>query len=171
MGLTQRDTPMRPVFRSIFLCTLALNLAAPLMAHGFTAGSLKIDHPWTRETTKGQVVGGGFLTIVNEGKVDDLLVSATTPGAAEVQLHTVTMNNGVMQMRRVKGGIAIPARQVVKLEPGAMHIMFMGLKAPLARGKMLPVALRFRRAGIVKVQFAIQPVDSSGLNEAGHAGR
>ena len=162
---------MRPIFRSIGLCTLALNLAAPLTAHGFTAGRLKIDHPWTRETAKGQVVGGGYLTIVNEGKVDDLLVSATTPVAAEVQLHTVTMNNGVMQMRRVKGGIAIPARQVVKLEPGAMHIMFMGLKAPLARGKMLPVALRFRRAGIVKVQFAIQPVDSSGLNEAGHAGR
>jgi copper(I)-binding protein len=43
----------------------------------------------------------------------------------------------------------------VKLEPGGLHVMFIGLKQPLAAGSKLPVTLRFEKAGEVKVEFAI----------------
>ncbi|MGB5076797.1 MAG: copper chaperone PCu(A)C, partial [Sphingorhabdus sp.] len=149
------------IHRVSFAC-LVLAIATPLMAHNFKAGSLTISHPWARETAKGQVVGGGFMKITNNGKADDRLVSATSNASAEVQVHTMSMNNGVMQMRQLKDGIAIPAGQTVELKPGSLHVMFMGLKKPLVRGTKLPVTLRFARAGAVKVQFAIQPVGSTG---------
>lgn len=155
--------------------TFALGAAIGLMAtaavaHGYRAGPLSIQHPWSRETAVGQAVGRGFLTITNSGTREDRLLSGTTPVAAEVQLHTMTMDGGVMRMRQVTDGIAIPARGSVELKPGGFHIMFMGLKRQLRQGERFPVALRFQRAGSVTVQFAVQPVGSTGPMEVGHAG-
>lgn len=153
---------------------LALSLllvpAISAHAHSFSSGKLSISHPWARETAQGQKVGGGFMVIRNSGKQDDRLVSATTPVADEVQMHTMMMDNGVMRMRQLRDGIPVPAGQTVELKPGSLHIMFMGLKAPLMKGKKVPVTLRFAKAGAVKVTFAIQPVGSTGPMESKHAG-
>ena len=150
---------------------LALSaMASAALAHGYQNGNLTIQHPWSRETAPGQAVGGGFMTITNKGASEDRLVSGTSPVAAEVQLHTMTMDGGVMRMRQVEGGIAVPARGALELKPGSYHIMFMGLKRQLRQGERFPVTLRFQRAGRVTVQFAVQPVTSSGPLESGHAG-
>lgn len=154
--------------------TLALGfaiclIASPAQAHGYRAGPLSIQHPWSRETAVGQAAGGGFLTIVNSSAREDRLLSGTSPAAAEVQLHSMTMNGGVMRMRQVSEGIAIPAKGSVELKPGGYHIMFMGLKRPLRQGERVPVTLRFQRAGSVTVQFAVQPVGATGPMEVGHA--
>ena len=144
--------------------------ATAAMAHSYRAGPLSIQHPWSRETAVGQAVGGGFLTIANSGTREDRLLSGTTPVAAEVQLHTMTMDGGIMRMRQVTDGIAIPARDSVELKPGGYHIMFMGLKRQLRQGERVPVTLRFQRAGNVTVQLAVQPISATGPMEDGHAG-
>lgn len=148
----------------------ATMIAATALAHGYEVGSLSIKHPWSRETAVGQAVGGGFMTITNSANNEDRLVSGTTPVAAEVQLHTMTMHGGIMRMRQVTDGIAIPARGTLELKPGGYHIMFMGLKRPLQQGERFPVTLHFQRAGSVTVQFAVQPIGSTGPVERGHAG-
>ena len=150
---------------------LALSaFAGAALAHGYKAGDLAIQHPWSRETAAGQAVGGGYMKIANSGTAEDRLLSAVTPVAAEVQLHTMTMDGGVMRMRQVQGGIAIPAKGTLELKPGSYHVMFMGLKLPLKQGERFPVTLIFQRAGKITVQFAVQPVTSTGPIEGGHAG-
>lgn len=151
-------------FASIALLAAA---ATPLLAQSVTAGKLVIDQPWSRQTAPGQKVGGGFLTIANKGNADDRLLSATSPVAGEVQLHTMSMDGGVMRMREVKDGIAIPAGKTVALKPGGYHLMFMQLKRPLALGESFPVTLRFQRQGAVKVSFKVKPVGFGG-SEASH---
>ena len=155
--------------------TLALGaltglMASAALAHGYKAGSLSIQHPWSRETAAGQAVGGGFLTITNSGARDDRLVSGSSPVAAEVQLHTMSMDGGIMRMRQVTDGIAIPAKGSVELKPGGFHIMFMGLKRQLKQGERFPVTLTFQRAGRVTVQFAVQPIGSTAAMDSGHVG-
>ena len=144
--------------------------ASAAMAHGYRSGALSIQHPWSRETAVGQAVGGGFLTITNSGDREDRLISGTTPVATEVQLHTMTMDGGVMRMRQVTGGIVVPTKGSVELKPGGYHIMFMGLRRQLRQGERFPVTLRFQRARSVTVQFAVQPVTSTGPMESSHAG-
>lgn len=151
-------------FASIALLAAA---ATPLLAQSVTAGKLVIDQPWSRQTAPGQKIGGGFLTIANKGNADDRLLSATSPVAGEVQLHTMSMDGGVMRMREVKDGIAIPAGKTVALKPGGYHLMFMQLKRPLALGESFPVTLRFQRQGAVKVSFKVKPVGFGG-SEASH---
>lgn len=161
---------MKLSFSQTLIPVLALSaMAGTALAHQHQIGNLTIQQPWSRETAPGQAVGGGFMTIANKGAVEDRLISGTSPVAAEVQLHTMAMDGGVMRMRQVEGGIAVPARGMLELKPGSYHIMFMGLKRPLRRGERLPVTLRFQRAGNVTVQVAVQPVTSTGPMESGHA--
>lgn len=142
-------------------------IATPLLAQSVTAGKIVIDHPWSRQTAPGQKVGSGFLTISNKAQADDRLISASSPVAGEVQLHTMSMEGGVMRMREVKGGVAIPAGKSVALKPGGYHLMFVQLKRPLALGETVPVTLRFQRQGAVRVSFMVKPVGFGG-SEAGH---
>lgn len=121
-----------------------------------TPRSISIENPWARETVEGQAAGGGFMTIVNNGRSDDQLISASSPASREVQIHTMSMDGGVMRMRQLTAGVAIPAEGKVELKPRGLHIMFIGLHEPLRRGTNLPVTLNFRRAGSITVQFKVQ---------------
>jgi periplasmic copper chaperone A len=158
--------------RALIATTLAVAITAPLVAHDFAKGAISIDHPWVRETAQGQAAGGGFLTITNTGKIVDKLVSGSTPLAAEVQIHTMTMDGGIMRMRRLTDGLAIPARSTIELKPGSYHIMFMGLKTPLKGGTKVPVTLQFQHAGKIKIAFAVRSMTDMGPMPAmdhGHA--
>jgi copper(I)-binding protein len=159
---------MIAIARFASVALFAAAAATPLLAQSVTAGQLVIDHPWSRQTAPGQKVGGGFLTITNKGKADDRLISASSPVAGEVQLHTMSMDGGVMRMRQLKDGISIPAGKSVALKPGGLHIMFIGLKRPFALGETIPVTLRFQRQGAVTVRFKVEPVGATGPSEKRH---
>lgn len=146
--------------------TLAIAAAAPVLAHEFTLGSLQIAHPWTRQTAPGQSNGGGFLIVTNKGRSDDRLVGVASPAAARTELHNMTMEGGVMRMRPVTGGLPIPAGGMLTLAPGGYHVMLIGLKAPLALGTMVPLTLRFEKAGAITVQLKVEPIGFTG--EASH---
>ncbi len=151
--------------RTLLSLTLLASLGAvPLAAVAKSAmpSAVTVADAWARETAPAQVNGGGFALISNKGREDDRLVSGTSPVAAEVQLHTMSIDGGVMRMRQLVDGIAIPAGQTVALKPGSLHVMFIGLKRPLKRGETVPVTLRFAKAGAIKVNFAVRPVGAMG---------
>ena len=156
--------------KALAAVTFACLILGATLVHADPSSDLSIRNPWARETAVGQTVGGGFMTIANNGAREDRLLSGTSPAAAEVQLHSMTMDGGVMRMRQVTDGIAIPAHGTVELKPGGYHVMFIGLKHPLRRGDTVPVTLRFQRAGTIRMQFAVQPVGSSGPMGGDHAG-
>lgn len=118
--------------------------------------SINIENPWARETVEGQAAGGGFMTIVNNGQREDQLVSASSPASREVQVHTMSMDGGLMRMRQLTDGLTIPAKGKVELKPRGLHIMFIGLKKPLRPGTSVPVTLKFRHAGSMAAQFKVQ---------------
>jgi periplasmic copper chaperone A len=155
-------------FRRAALAASAL-IAAPLLAHDYSAGQIRIGHPWSRETAPSQVVGAGFMTITNGGKTGDRLLSATSPAARDVQVHTVSMDGGVMRMRQLTAGLPIPAGATVTLRPGSYHIMLIGLKAPLKQGAMVPATLRFQRAGTVSITFNVEAISFAGPDGGDHA--
>lgn len=120
-----------------------------------TVGDITVEGAWTRATAPSAPNGGAFMTIHNKGTQPDRLVAASTPAAARTELHTHTMVDGVMKMRPVEGGIPVPASGDAILKPGGLHVMMMGLKAPLAMGKSVPVTLTFEHAGSVTIDVPI----------------
>lgn len=137
--------------------SVSLALAISLLASiASAAAPIRIDNPWSRATAPGQVVGGGFMTIVNTASTTDRLISAASPVAAEVQIHNTSMDGGVMRMRQLTDGLEIPANGTVELKPRSLHLMFMQLKSPLEAGASFPVQLQFEKAGAVTVQFKVE---------------
>lgn len=153
---------------SLAIAIAALCLTAPTAARDFTAGPIRIGQPWARETSPAQTVGGGYLSLTNKGRQPDRLVSATSPAARDVQFYIMSMDRGVMRMRRLSNGIAIPAGATVALAPSGMHIMFVGLKAPLKRGATIPAELRFERAGTIRISFTVEPISAQGPGSDQH---
>jgi copper(I)-binding protein len=66
-----------------------------------------------------------------------------TVAAERVEVHNMSMDGGVMTMRPVEGGLEIPAGGAVELKPGGLHLMLIGLKAPLTEGGSVPLTLVF----------------------------
>jgi hypothetical protein len=75
------------------------------------------------------------------------------------------MDGGVMRMRSA-GALTLAPNARIAMKPGGMHIMLMGLTAPLRPGTRLPLTLRFERAGNVQVSLPVLPSGSSGPKEA-----
>jgi hypothetical protein len=126
------------------------------------AGDLVITQAWTRATPGGARTGGGFLTIENKGSAPDKLIGASADGAGKIEVHEMAMNNGVMKMRPVDGGLTIDPGKTVKLAPGGFHLMMMDLKNPLKQGDKMPVTLQFEKAGKVAVTLDVQGVGAPG---------
>ena len=92
----------------------------------------------------------------NTGTASDRLLRASTPAAARVELHTMSMDGGVMRMREVEA-IPLAAGETVKMRPGqGFHLMLMQLKAPLKVGDAFPLVLEFERGGRVEVRVDVQ---------------
>ena len=140
------------------LLALAAICAEPASAQQVKAGDLVIDHAWSRATPAGAQVGAGYLTIENRGVTPDKLIGASTPMAAKAEVHEMAMDNGVMTMRPVQGGLSIPPGQSITLAPSGLHIMLMELKAPLMEGDKVPLTLHFEKAGTVEVVLDVQAI-------------
>ena len=135
---------------------LALAVAAPAAAQDYRLGALAIAHPVLRVASPVSKTGAGYMTISNKGRQPDRLVSVTTNAAARSDLHGSLAVGPVMQMRAQAGGVPIPAGGRVVFAPGGLHVMFIGLKAPVPVGSHVKAQLVFARAGRVEVEFTTQ---------------
>jgi periplasmic copper chaperone A len=145
-------TPLSIIFSAALLVGVSTNAIA---------ADIALDHPWARATPAGAQVGAGYVTIKNTGAAPDRLVSATSDVAGKVEIHEMTMADGVMKMRAVNGLDVAPGKSV-ELKPGGYHIMFVELKQPLKAGDSIKGALQFEKAGIVPVEFKVEAMGASG---------
>jgi periplasmic copper chaperone A len=148
--------------RYSFLLTGLLVLAA-VAAHAgdYTVGSIKILDPWSRVTPKGAETGAGYMKITNTGTTPDRLISGSSDVAPTFELHKMTMEDGVMKMRPITGGLEIKPGETVEFKPGSFHVMFVGLKKPLTEGKHIKATLVFEKAGTVNVEYDVRAMDAN----------
>jgi copper(I)-binding protein len=135
---------------SILTRLLASSLLS--LAASASLAQVKVDQAWARPTVPGQQGGGGFLSITSPAS--DRLLGGSTPLAERFELHTMAMKGDVMEMRQLDA-IDLPAGKTVEFKPGGLHVMFIGLKQPLAIGSKVPVTLKFEKAGEIKVEFDV----------------
>jgi copper(I)-binding protein len=149
--------------KSLLAATLlAASLSAtPSLAHEYKLGSIEVRHPWSRATPATAPSAGGFLTVVNKGDAADRLVAVQSPASDQVQIHEMKMDGTIMRMRELDNGVALPAGQTVELKPGGYHVMFIGLKAPFAKGQKVPATLVFEKAGKVEVEFLVDALGAT----------
>jgi len=134
--------------RALILALIGLALAAPAVAD-----NVKIENAWARATAPGQKVAAGFLDLTADA--DMVVVGGSSPVSKSLELHFMRMDNGVMEMRQMKE-IALPKGQTVKLEPGGLHIMFIGMKNQIKAGDKVPVTLIVKGADGKEQKLAVE---------------
>jgi len=145
------------------ILALAVSLTALLSgaaaAHEYEIGSVKIVHPWARATAGGSLNGAVYMTLSVASSEPDRLLAVSTPAAKHAQLHKTIMDSGVMKMRPVDVVKIVPGSPTV-MQPGGLHVMLMGLAAPLTEGDLLPLTLTFEHAGTIEVEAIVLSVDA-----------
>ena len=173
---------MLPTRRSIATATLAFTLSLVSVSGPFAADkadeagknnetkvdSIRIVEPWARASAGMAMVGAAYLTLENTGATADRLVEAASPVATKTELHTHIVEGDIMRMRAIES-IDLPPGEIVNLRPGGLHVMLIGLAAPLQMGEHFPLTLTFAEGGTTTVEVEVlQPgaVEPRG----GHAG-
>jgi copper(I)-binding protein len=155
---------------AIAAAQLALSLPAAAAAADYDVGSIHISSPWARATPKGAAAGAAYMTVTNKGTASDRLNCVSDDASAQCQIHSMTMENGVMKMRPVEGGLEIKPGDTVTLAPGGFHMMLLDLKAPLEQGKTLKATLKFDHAGTVDVEYPIAAIGAPAPGAAAGGG-
>ena len=143
------------------LLCLLLFAAAPAWAQ------VKVENAWARATPPGAKIGAGYMTLRNDSASADKLLSASSPAAAKVETH-VTIKEGEISKMRPAKGYDIPAHGAFELKPGGAHLMLVDLKAPLREGERVPLVLRFRHSGEVRVELEVRPLGATGAMPGMH---
>jgi periplasmic copper chaperone A len=145
-------------------------LAVPALAETYKVGAIEIEQPWARATPKGATIGAGYMKITNKGTEADRLVGGSVGFARRFEVHSMTMEQGVMKMREVKDGLEIKAGETVELKPGGYHVMFVDLKDPLKQGDHVKVTLNFAKAGPIEIEYPVEAIGAGApaMGSEGH---
>jgi periplasmic copper chaperone A len=147
------------------LALLAPHHAFPAEHATFAVGDLVVESPWARESVTR--TGAAYLTVRNGGDQDDRLVGVSSEVADKAELHSSVMQDGVMKMRAVEA-LDVPAHGEAVLEPGGLHIMLIGLKAPLEEGKSFALTLEFEHTGEIEVMTTVEDIAHAGGGSHDH---
>ncbi len=154
------------IFLMAFMCSVLLGMshasADAMKNHG-----IMIEDSWARATAGPAKAGAAYLTIANMGHDTDRLVAVKSDLANRTEIHNHLMEDGVMKMRHVQAVEVSPGTPIV-LQPGGLHIMFMGLNKPFIKDEVLPLTLVFEKAGEVDVEFVVQGVGAKSKQHDGH---
>ena len=116
-------------------------LAIMLLACSKQAPEINIADNWVRANAEGQDVGAAYMTITSAS--DTSLIKVESSVTQSVEIHSMSMDNGVMKMRMLEN-IDLKANTPYKLAPGGFHLMLFDLNKPLKVGGIVSFTLHFK---------------------------
>ncbi|HNM97322.1 MAG TPA: copper chaperone PCu(A)C [Marmoricola sp.] len=127
------------------------------------AATLTVTDPWVKATKEGEMTGA-FGKFTNDGDTDVTIVKATSAASPMLELHEVVMaDDGTMKMQPKEGGFVVPAGKSLTLEPGGLHIMFMGVAQDLNPGDEVTVTLEYSDGATQEIRALVK--NFTGANE------
>lgn len=127
---------MKHLVKTSLFATLLLMLSHMAWA------DVAITEAWARASTPGQKVGAAYMTLQSAQPLKLVYVESSSH-ADEVEIHSMTMNNGIMKMRKLDA-LELQPNKPEKLAPGGFHLMLFGLKKPLKAGETVTLKLCFK---------------------------
>ena len=130
---------------------------APAAVHA-QATTVTAHDAWMREAPPNRNESAIFVVIENAGADARSVVSASTTIAEKTELHTMSMDGGMMKMSPVKS-IELKPKAKTELKPGSFHIMLFGLKEKPAAGASVPVTLTLDNGQTLAVTATVRKVE------------
>ncbi len=148
------------------LAAMAATAAITLMATPAGAIGAAVDpqiaNAWVRLPAVSSRPAAGFF-VAKAGSINDALVGASSPMAERVEMHSMTMTDGVMRMR-AEQQFDLPMGSSLAFQPGGNHLMLFGMSADVKPGDRVPVTLEFKSGARVKVEAEARAAASGAPN-------
>jgi hypothetical protein len=145
-----------------FIAAIACMGVVPVAA----AQPAGVKDAWVRVPAPGQKVAGAYMEIT--GRTSLWLMAVASPVAARAELHSTTMEDGVMKMRPIEK-LELPGGRAVRLAPGGLHIMLIDLKQALKPGDKVPITLTVVRDDLTsRAHFTVQAEVREAAAAKGH---
>jgi copper(I)-binding protein len=132
------------------------------------SSAVEISEARVRPPLPGQKIAAGYFTL--ESAAGDRLLAVTTPASARVELHNHINDGGVMRMRRIDGGVDIPAGGSIEFKPGSYHIMLFDAKIT-PQSEDIALTFDFETAEDVTIIADIMSSEAYGSGGADKASR
>jgi len=153
----------------IFTLSILLGTVSSFSYAGeYLVGDLMVADTWSRPLPEVSVNGAAYLIIHNNGEKSDRLLGAIAEVAEEVQIHTHINQDGLMKMVHLEQGAELPPGEVVKFQPGGLHVMLLGLISPLTEGAEYSLTLEFETAGKLDVVVRVEDRNGSSMDHSSH---
>lgn len=96
----------------------------------------------------------GFLTLHNAGASPRAVTSIESKEFEEIQIHEMSMRDGVMRMRPL-ARLEIAPHAQVELAPGGVHLMLFRPRRALSAGEKIELTLHLADGDALPVEFVV----------------
>lgn len=129
--------------------------------------SLQAENAWVPWAPPGLKVHVAYMTIVNRGATDQIIVSAESTDYERIELHRSVIKDGVSTMEAI-GEVKVPANGRVEFAPTGLHLMLIGPRRPPALDGHVQIVLRLSSGEEVDVSAVIRRRDDAGHGAHSH---
>lgn len=147
---------------ALALIVLLLPACSKPASTGVTGG-LEITQAWARPMPPGSTVGAGYAHLRNAGSKPLSISDLRSPMAQRVEIHSMSMQGGQMQMREIQ--LALAPGESLDLAPGGSHLMFLGVSRPFAAGHSVPLTISLDDGSQQTLELVVQSADADPVHE------
>src|SRR5215470_18934443 len=129
--------------------------------------SLQAENAWVPWAPPALMVHVAYMTIVNRGATDQVIVGAESTDYERIELHRSVIKNGVSTMEAV-GEVKVPANGRVEFAPTGLHLMLIGPRRLQTLDGHVQIVLRLSSGEEVDVSAVIRRRDDAGHGAHSH---
>lgn len=141
MNNLHNTSPWQRLLKRVLALSLMAASSALYAQDVNSQNTVTIKDAWVRASAPGQNVGAAYMTLLSSQNAS--LIHAESNVTKSVEIHSMSMQNGVMKMRMLEK-LVLSANKPYKLAPGGFHLMLFDLKQPLAEGQQVEFELTFK---------------------------
>jgi len=108
-----------------------------------------------------------YMTIVNRGATDRVIVGAESTDYERIELHRSVIKDGVSTMQAIDE-VRVPANGRVEFAPTDLHLMLIGPRRPQAAEGHVQIVLRLGGGEEVDVSAVVRRRDDAGHGAHSH---
>ncbi|SHE39972.1 hypothetical protein SAMN02745148_00351 [Modicisalibacter ilicicola DSM 19980] len=160
--------PRSPSLRlSVLPLLVSCLVASGALAREAGDTGLRLLHPFATPTPPGAPNGAAYIDIT-AGEEDVSLVGASSSVSEVVEIHDMSMEDGVMRMRRLER-LDVAAGETLMMRPGGgEHLMLIGLEQSLQVGDRFPITLEFAERDSVTLEVQVREAGEEGQAAGQH---
>lgn len=134
---------------------ISIAILFSIIQSGCLNQKLSVEEAWAHPGAEGDN-SAVYLIIDNPLQQPDILSSAVTDIAEDVEIHKSMMDDAEMMTMERQELVQVDSRTRILFQPGGLHIMLINLRRDLKLGDAFNLILNFEEAGNIEIEVLVR---------------